>query len=99
MRMCHHVLRMEPGLHPMAEHSLDALCRNTKFTRRQIQLMYRSFKQVGAAADPPAAPTVSVQMVSALVCGSSHDLLGFHQSRATVCPVRVSVVASARRIT
>ncbi|EEC08665.1 hypothetical protein IscW_ISCW005276 [Ixodes scapularis] len=53
---------MEPGLHPMAEHSLDALCRNTKFTRRQIQLMYRSFKQVGAAADPPAAPTVSVQM-------------------------------------
>ncbi|KAL3187827.1 hypothetical protein MRX96_024579 [Rhipicephalus microplus] len=36
---------MEPTLQPMAEHSLEALCRNTKFTRRQIQLMYRSFKQ------------------------------------------------------
>ncbi|XP_070387245.1 Kv channel-interacting protein 4-like isoform X3 [Dermacentor albipictus] len=36
---------MEPTLPPKAEHSLEALCRNTKFTRHQIQLMYRSFKQ------------------------------------------------------
>lgn len=26
--------------------SLDSLCRNTKFTKREIQIMYRGFKQV-----------------------------------------------------
>ena len=26
--------------------SLDTLCRTTKFTKREIQIMYRGFKQV-----------------------------------------------------
>ena len=25
---------------------LDALCKNTKFTRKELQIMYRGFKQV-----------------------------------------------------
>ena len=27
---------------------LDSLCQSTKFTRKELQVMYRGFKQVGA---------------------------------------------------
>jgi len=34
-----HVTRIKPE-------GLDVLCRDTKFTRKELQIMYRGFKQV-----------------------------------------------------
>ena len=31
---------------------LDILCRNTKFTKKELQIMYRGFKQVGPVVIP-----------------------------------------------
>jgi len=36
-----HVTRIKPE-------GLDVLCRDTKFTRKELQIMYRGFKQVRA---------------------------------------------------
>jgi len=37
-----HVTRIKPE-------GLDVLCRDTKFTRKELQIMYRGFKQVRAS--------------------------------------------------
>ena len=38
-----HVTRIKPE-------GLDVLCRDTKFTRKELQIMYRGFKQVHASS-------------------------------------------------
>ena len=60
---------------------LDALCRTTKFTRKELQIMYRGFKNVS---------TVHVFTVFAVFCEVSLMVLGCDRyNRPPLCVVSV----------